>query len=296
MKRSAGNDASCLNLNHVTAPPLLGIDPETFIEDNAFSFSKKALNGINPWKLLDSETNEGTIYGIADQTVLEWGLKTDVGDTLVLKSENGGRLNIIMAAGLKSSVFQGYVLISKKNFTRYFPSVPGNSVFLARGNPELAEAYKADLEERLPNFGIHTELTTARLEAFNEVTNTYLAVFGVFGGLGMIVGIAGLGFVVLRNYNHRKSEFALMMAAGFRLRRIRRMVISDQLIILFAGISSGIISAFIATLPSLRTNLEIPWVFLITITVLTALAGYAAIIFSLRAFSSESLIGALKRD
>lgn len=296
MKRSAGNDASCLNLNHVIAPPLLGLDPESFIADGAFSFSKKAVNGINPWELLDSVKNESTIYGIADQTVLEWGLKISVGDTLVLKSENGGRLNVIMAAGLKSSVFQGYVLISKKNFTKYFPSVPGNSVFLARGNPELAGTYKAELDERLSNSGIHTEMTTARLEAFNEVTNTYLAVFGVFGGLGMIVGIAGLGFVVLRNYNRRKSEFALMMAAGFRLGRIRKMIISDQLIILFAGISSGIISAFVATLPSLRTNREIPWIFLLIITILIALAGYSAIIFSLRTLSSESLTQALKRE
>ena len=28
---------------------------------------------------------------------------------------------------------------------------------------------------------------------FYEVTNTYLSVFGVFGALGMITGIAGLG-------------------------------------------------------------------------------------------------------
>ena len=40
IKRSPGNDASCLNLNHITAPPLLGIDPESFISGNSFTFSK----------------------------------------------------------------------------------------------------------------------------------------------------------------------------------------------------------------------------------------------------------------
>ena len=40
MKRFSGNDASCLNLNHIKVPPLLGIDPSDFIEKKSFSFSK----------------------------------------------------------------------------------------------------------------------------------------------------------------------------------------------------------------------------------------------------------------
>ena len=60
-----------------------------------------------------------------------------------------------------------------------------------------------------------------RLASFYEVTNTYLSVFGVFGALGMITGIAGLGFVLLRNYNYRRREFALMLATGFNVKKIR---------------------------------------------------------------------------
>jgi len=36
MKRLSGNDASCLNLNHITVPPLLGIDPSKFISEGSF--------------------------------------------------------------------------------------------------------------------------------------------------------------------------------------------------------------------------------------------------------------------
>ena len=48
----------------------------------------------------------------------------------------------------------------------------------------------------LQNYGVNIEKTTDRLASFYEVTNTYLSVFGVFGALGMIIGIAGLGFVL----------------------------------------------------------------------------------------------------
>lgn len=40
MKRSEGNDASCLNLNHITSPPLIGVDPSDFIKRGSFSFSR----------------------------------------------------------------------------------------------------------------------------------------------------------------------------------------------------------------------------------------------------------------
>lgn len=297
-KRSPGNDASCLNLNHITSPPLLGTNPETFISQEAFSFSGSLKNkGINnPWEYLDSDAGTRTIYGIADQTVLDWGLKIGIGDTLILRAENGQPLNIIIAAGLKSSVFQGFVLIGRSNFIKYFPSVPGNSVFLIDGKPELTDLYKRSLDERLQAYGINTERTTDRLKSFYEVSNTYLSVFGVFGGFGMIIGVAGLGFVLLRNYNSRKREFALMLATGFSFRRIRKMIISEQLLILFAGISSGIVSAIFATLPSIMNNQEIPWVQLIILAMLIAFTGFVAILLSMRSIKEEKLITSLRKE
>ena len=100
-----------------------------------------------------------TIYGIADQTVLDWGMKIKIGDTLMMRSENGSKLNIIIAAGLKSSVFQGYVLIGMDNFRKYFPSVPGISIFLVNGNRNLVDLYSSTLNDRLGNYGIKVEKT-----------------------------------------------------------------------------------------------------------------------------------------
>ena len=40
LKRFAGDDASCLNLNHVAVPPLLGADAREFISRGSFSFAR----------------------------------------------------------------------------------------------------------------------------------------------------------------------------------------------------------------------------------------------------------------
>ena len=100
----------------------------------------------NPWQFLNLPPVKNTIYGIADQTVLEWGLKIKPGDTLIMRSESGQKLNIIIAAGLKSSVFQGYVIIGMDNFRKYFPSVTGSSVLLVDGNKKIYRSVYRHIE------------------------------------------------------------------------------------------------------------------------------------------------------
>ncbi len=295
---SSGNDASCLNLNHIISPPILGIDPSDFIKNGSFSFASK-LGGSevsNPWSYLTMNADTNTIYGIADQTVLEWGLKRKTGDTLLLKAEDGNTLKVIIAAGLESSVFQGYLLIGMKNFTRYFPSVPGSTIMLVEGDPALTENYRNTLAENFNNSGIEVQATTDRLAAFYEVTNTYLSVFGVFGAFGMIIGIAGLGFVLMRNYNQRKRDFALMLATGHTFRKIRQMILSEQLRILVAGVSAGVISAMLATLPSLKGRTDVPWVFLSAMVVIVLLTGIIVLYTSVKSISGESLTSSLKKE
>jgi putative ABC transport system permease protein len=298
IKRSSGNDASCLNLNHITSPPLLGIDPADFISGGSFSFAKimPGKNIKNAWQFLNMSPDDNTIYGIADQTVLEWGLKIKPGDTLILRAENGQPLNVIIAAGLKSSLFQGYVLIGMDNFMKYYPSVAGTSIMLADGDPKLINIYKNALTERLDNYGVDVELTKDRLASFNEVTNTYLSVFGVFGALGMVIGIAGLGFVLLRNYNHRKREFALLMATGFTFRKIRLIILSEQLLILFAGITSGVVPAIVSTLPSLRDSTDLPWFNLFFMIFSIIITGLTVLLLSVRSVKSDSLTTSLKKE
>jgi putative ABC transport system permease protein len=298
IKRQAGNDASCLNLNHISAPPLLGVDPSEFILKKSFSFSSKLKSRIvtDPWQYLNLVPGNNIVYGIADQSVLEWNLKLKTGDTLILKAENGVPLRIVIAGGLQSSIFQGNVIIGLNNFSKYFPSNSGSAVLLADGKKELMDLYIKTLNDRLENNGAIIKTAKHRLESFFEVTNTYLSVFAVLGALGMIIGIAGLGFVLLRNYNQRKQEFSLMLAVGFSLDKIRKMIFSEQLLILFGGVSTGIISALVASLPSIKNYTDIPW-FLMGLMILVIIsAGLAALLISIRSVTKDSLITGLKKE
>ena len=297
-KRLPGDDASCLNLNHVTAPSVLGIDPDAFLSKGSFSFASQleGSEGKNPWSLLQEKPENNTIFGIADQTVLEWGLKLKTGDTLIYRAENGQPLNIVICAGLKSSVFQGYLLIGSKNFGLYFPSVSGSSIFLAEGDPELSDYFIETLSERLSGYGLSVEPASRKLASFFVVTNTYLDVFTVLGAFGMVLGVVGLGFILIRNFNQRKREFALMMATGYTNRQIKSRILNDQVIILIWGVLTGTLSGLTATMQSLKSGSEIPWPIIAAMIILILTAGFLTIFFSVRTVRSTSLITQLRKE
>jgi len=293
-----GNDASCLNLNNVTSPPLLGINPDKFIERGSFSFASvmRNLQADNPWTSLNSPGDNNTIYGIADQTVLQWGLKIKTGDTLIVRSENGEPLKIVIAAGLKSSIFQGNVIIGFDNFNKYFPSISGSQILLVDGNPQMIDLYKEVMIDRFSSHGIQTEETVVRMSSFFKVTNTYLTVFSILGGIGLIMGVAGLGFVLLLNYNQRKRDFAFMLASGFNISSIRKLISREQVRILISGLVAGVPAAFIATMPSLGSASGVPWKVLIINVILIFITGLSSLTIAVRSINQESLIKNLRRE
>jgi hypothetical protein len=295
---AGGDDASCLNLNHVVSPPVLGIDPEYFIESGSFSFSTiiKTADRSNPWEIITRQPEDNCIFGFADQTVMQWGLKKKTGDTLKFRSETGELFNVILAGGLKSSLFQGYLIIGERNFVDYFPSVSGSSLFLTDCEETIADSLAMLLRTRFESYGIEVQPAKEKLASFFRVTNTYLAVFTTLGGLGLILGVIGLGFVLRQNYNSRKREFALMMASGFTGNMIKQNIFREQLFILIAGVITGTLSSFVATYPSLSGGSDIPWGSILGITIAITVTGILALLISLRGINQQIIITSLRRE
>jgi ABC-type antimicrobial peptide transport system permease subunit len=203
----------------------------------------------DPWQAL-AVTDSEVIPGIVDQTVLQWGLGQSVGDTLIYKNGAGRLFKIRIIAGLANSIFQGYVLISDSFLLKAFPSQAGFNVFLV----DAAQANTTDvmngLQERWQDQGAEIQPTTERMAMFNEITNTYLAMFLLLGGLALLIGSVGVGVVVTRNIHERRAELAVMAAIGFTLDEIRRTVQTEYRWLLLAGLCIGSVSATIAVLPA----------------------------------------------
>lgn len=293
----AGDDASCLNLNQVQQPQILGVNPDLFDSLKAFSFAKLLNDSDNPWMQLNNNYGDNIIPAYADQTVIQWGLIKSVGDTLFYHNEFGEELSIILIGGLNSSVFQGNILISIENFEKNFPSSGGSKIMLVDAPKENLTEVEDLLNNYLSDYGIEITSTSKRLAAFYSVTNTYLSIFMILGGLGVILGTFGLGIVLMRNMLERKQEIATFKALGFQNNQIFKLILSENLILLIIGILIGFISAFIGILPSIISPaFHIPGNFLFVIVLIVFISGLIWILIPAWLSMKNNLIKNLRKE
>lgn len=288
-----GDDASCLNLNRAQKPRLLGVKAGLLAEREAFKFSSAnsplmVKLGWSSLKLSDQwllemqkkarESTDGTIRhvgfiseedskrlylargtasiipAIADEASILWALGKKLGDTLDFTDERGRPFKVRLVAALAGSVLQGNLIISEDEFTARYPGEAGYRFFLVDAPPDRAAEISAALTKGLRDVGLELTPTTRRLAQFNAVQNTYLGTFQVLGGLGLLLGSAGLGVVVLRNVLERRGELALLLAVGFRAKALRWLVLSEHAGLLLIGLGCGVVAAVVAVLPALRSG------------------------------------------
>jgi len=242
-----GDEASCLNLNLATQPRILGVKPSDLAERKAFQFA----GGKGDWNVLSTTIKPDEIPGIADQNTLEYSVKKSVGDTIEYHDERGQTLKVHIVAALTGSILQGNVIIAENEFVKRFPGSGGYRYFLINCPPAKASAVRADLSRALTDRGLEVTSTALKLGEFQAVENTYLAIFQALGGLGLLLGSAGLAVVVARNVLERRREFGLLAAVGFRPRQLRQLVFIEHRWLIVVALVIGTVSALVGVWPNL---------------------------------------------
>ena len=263
-KVHAGDDASCFNLNRAQAPILLGVDPEAMIKRRAFVVED---SDENVWQLLNTDLADGAIPALAgDANTAMWGLEKAVGVTkggyITYRDERGAPFRVKLVGALPSrlTVFQGRVLISKQAFSKRFPSEEGHRMFLVDAPPDCVDAVRDGLSSALEQVGFYVIPAVERVLEFYSVENTYLRMFLVLGGLGLLLGSAGLGVVVMRNVLERRSEIALLTCVGFAPSDVRRIVIAEHWLLVVLGLTIGIVASLTAMWPNLNSpGVDVPF-------------------------------------
>jgi len=298
LRKADGDDASCLNLNKIVNPQVLGVEPAML--DGRFSFVTQTsyLDEEHPWRSLEQDLPDGLIPAIADETVIKWGLGLAVGDTLFYTNSNGERMNLLLIGGLAPSIFQGNVLIADKHFLEQFPESSGTNIFLVDGAIADSAMIESELGRGMRDLGWDMELTGQRLAEFNSVTNAYLSIFMVLGALGLLVGTFGLVVVLWRSVMERSREIALLKAVGYGRKDIRRLVVREYMFLLLMGIGTGFLTAIVATLPSiLNANTGTSFTsILIWLAVLVANGWFWIQVVSHSALKNESIYSALRNE
>jgi len=247
-----GDDASCLNLNRVQRPRLLGLNPDPLSERRAFIADEDV------WPLLNLELPDGMVPAlVGDTDTALWGLEASIGmdqGAVLEYMDEAGRpfkVKLVGKLPMRLSVFQGSLLIAEKDFVERFPGEEGCRMFLWT---DVSPAEHATLLKEYDRFGLDMVPSVDRLMEFYAVESTYLSMFLLLGILGLVVGSAGMGIVVLRNVQDRHTELALLNAVGFRSVHLRWMLFAEHGLLIAAGLGIGLVSAMVAMLPAFSAS------------------------------------------
>lgn len=283
-----GDDASCLNLNRAQNPQLTGVSFASLAKRNAFTFASGS------WEALKAESSE--VLAVADQATAMWGLGKGVGD--VIEYDVGSKkLRVKIAALLSGSVLQGKIIIDEKAFIDALPDVAGYRFFLIDAPTANAEEVSSTLTQQLEQRGLALESTASRLNAFNAVQNTYIGIFTVLGGLGVLLGTAGIGVLVARHVLERKGELGLMQAVGFTPGALRNMVIGEHGALLLGGVVLGVLSAALAVWPNLQQSAQgLPMGFLVKLIVGITAFGLAVCAVAAAMALRGRLVDAVRKE
>ena len=228
-----GDDVDCFNLTASNQPRLLGVDP--VLLEGRFKTSDQ-------WSILEGDG----VPAIVDETTMMWVLKKKVGDELIYQDEWGNDFPVTIAGLVKDSIFQGSLILSEKKLLEKYPSLGGYQLFLS---PD--EKARKILQEETADLGGKVTATKDRIAAFHEVENTYIAIFNVLGGLGIILGSVGVGIVTARNLVERKAEFETLRMLGISKIRRSKIVKNEVKSMVAWGLGIGLVSALIAVIPVL---------------------------------------------
>ncbi len=290
----------------------------------------------NPWRLLEMRSaefgtrNEQTASGgsgssnsefripnselaspipvVLDANTAQWSLHlggdfgSPLGATFEITDDWGRKIPLKVVGLLSGSIFQGDVLMGEADFLRQFPATTGNGFFLAElpsgaDSSRPVDEVRGLLEAGLADAGFDAETTGQRLAGFLAVQNTYLLTFQSLGALGLLLGTFGLATVQLRSVLERRGELALLRATGFPRRRLGELVMSENALLLMAGLGAGTLAALAAVLPHLilgGAHLSLAWLVLSLAGILAV--GLAAGLVAVRATLAAPLIQALRGE
>ena len=227
--RHTQDEASCLNLNQVSTPTVLGVNLK---EMEAF--------GLTP----DSQLSTLNCQLYLDEEALTWSLMKSVGDTLFYQSERGDSVPVVIAGTYPTGIFHGNAIMSSEDFRRLWPKEGGWEVLLMKSSrpKEAAEILSIAMNE----YGLNVQTVEERIKMFFEVTETYLIIFLTLGGLGLLLGVFSLMIIVRKNLTAQLPTIRQYRATGFSEPLIRQLLLHENLLVPFYAICVGAIGSIIS--------------------------------------------------
>lgn len=211
----------------------------------------------------------------------------DVGDRITMLDPATDRTEEILVAGLREVDFTWSGVLLPDGFVQDFASGSAVNRHLVQASPGV------DLESLGGRLNGAFLENGAEARTFEQIVDddlaTQLGFFSLIQGylaLGLVIGIAGLGVVMVRAVRERRREIGMMRAMGFSSATVRRSFMTEAAFIALQGIVIGIALGLITSWSMLTSStafgeqslpFQIPWGSLVLVFVVPLVASLLAV-------------------
>lgn len=150
-------------------------------------------------------------------------------------------------------------------------------------DPDGSAAVAKRLQGRFVKNGARAETFRSLIEEFARANLQFLRLMQGYLALGLLVGIAGLGVVMVRAVRERRREVGVLRSLGFAIKQVRRAFVLESGFVALEGILIGAVLAIITASQLVATGefgedvkFIVPWGNLAVLTLGSLLASILA--------------------
>jgi putative ABC transport system permease protein len=150
------------------------------------------------------------------------------------------------------------------------------------------ETVAAQVQGQLLDFGVQAKTFEGWISEFQSQQHGFLSLMQGYLGLGLVIGIAGLGVVMVRAVRERRRQIGMLRAMGFPSRIVRQMFLTEATFLAVQGIVLGTVLALITSYSLLTYSstfggqgigFQIPTVNILVVSAIALVASLAASAF-----------------
>jgi putative ABC transport system permease protein len=213
--------------------------------------------------------------------------RVGVGDTFhVLDPMTGAPRELTAIAVSSADWLWNGALVSRELTTSMFgPQDVPTRHYVAVADDVDAEALAGQLDVDLLRNGGEATTFAALVDEGLRQQNAFLQLLQAFLGLGLLVGIAGLGVVMIRAVRERRQEIGMLRAMGFQVGLVRSSLLSEAGLIAVQGTIIGALLGLVTARQALTSSdsfgdlgaaFVTPWLGLLVIGSLPVVAALVA--------------------
>ncbi len=226
--------------------PIIGFN-DRMISEGRYSLMRRApqyATDLEAWNALIGDRSlvilDGAVVPSQFGPTTFSGVSLDIGDVLSIRTPVGTEANVTII-GIMDQYFNSGIYCSHEFLHSFNPLATDTLLYVESGH--LSGVTDAEISKRMEQLFVEYGLTTLVVRDTVEEVMTMVAsvmqLMEIFLGMGLIVGIAGLGIITIRNVAERKQEIGVMRAIGYQRDMILKSFLLETSFTSLLGIIVG---------------------------------------------------------